>query len=139
MKAITLPSGEYLIVDVPEDAEDFILRHHKKTKITFIMFYPFSGIIPTVQDIEAEALYNIFKHCCERYGISVSSAMVTRCRNPVIARRIAMWVMRKKDIFTVQQIANFFGFDHATVCYATNKIADYPDEYNLAKDILKEL
>ena len=37
MKPITLPSGEYLIVDVPQDAKDFILCHEEHfIEISFV-------------------------------------------------------------------------------------------------------
>lgn len=62
----------------------------------------------------------------------------TKLREIVLARHIAMYLIRKFTKLTLVQIGAYFNRNHATVIYAVKKIEYEKEHYKDVQDILKK-
>ena len=65
----------------------------------------------------------VLQAVCQRFGISIQDILgKQRSREVLMARQIAMYLLREKTGLSLQQIGQMFGKNHSTVLHAYNRV-----------------
>lgn len=66
---------------------------------------------------------NIIDGVCREYQVTESELFGNRRYQPVAeARQMAMWILRRRALFSVREIGRIFNRTHPTACYSIGLI-----------------
>ncbi|MBB6098977.1 chromosomal replication initiator protein [Deinobacterium chartae] len=142
--AILKMNAEFRRINVPQDVLELIakqvtsnIRELEGALMRVIAFASLNNVEIT-RAVAAKALFEVFtateihlemrdivKAVADHYGMSVEVLKgSSRTRDVVVPRQIAMYLIRDMTTHSLPEIGQFFGRDHSTVLYTTQKLSE---------------